>query len=57
MNEELENLVANNQNLSHLSDAEMVDFCNKMNQLFESMTKDEIDSFSIMLTEYYTLNK
>jgi len=57
MKEELENLIANNQNLSHLSDADMIDFCNKINELFEAMSRDEIDNFSIMLNEYYTLDK
>ena len=54
MNSELETLIANNENLSHLSDGEMIDFCDKLNQLFESMSKDEIDNFVIMLECYYS---
>jgi len=53
MNSELETLIANNENLSHLSDGEMIDFCEKLNQLFESMDKDEINNFVIMLQANY----
>ena len=55
MNSELENLIANNENLSHLSDGDMIDFCDKMNDLLEGMSKDEIDDFVTILKESYPL--
>jgi len=53
MNPELEALIANNENLSHLSDGEMIDFCDKLNELLESMDKDELNNFVIMLQADY----
>jgi uncharacterized protein YjiK len=53
MNTELETLIANNENLSHLSDGEMIDFCDKMNDLLEGMSKDDLDDFLTILKESY----
>lgn len=55
MNSELENLIANNANLSHLSDGDMIDFCDKMNDLLEGMSKEEIDNFVTILKESYPM--
>ena len=51
MNPELETLIANNDNLSHLSDGEMIDFCDKMNDLLEGMSKDDLDDFVTILKQ------
>lgn len=53
MNTELESLIANSENLSHLSDGDMIDFCDKMNDLLEGMSKDGIDDFVTILKESY----
>jgi hypothetical protein len=53
MNPELENLIANNANLSHLSDGGMIDFCDKLNDLLEGMSKDDLDDFVTILKESY----
>lgn len=53
MNLELEQLIANNENLSHLSDGDMIDFCNKLNDLLAGMSKDDLDGFVTILNESY----
>lgn len=53
MKTELETLIANSENLSHLSDSDMIDFCYKLNDLLEGMSKDEIDFFVTILKESY----
>ena len=57
MNPDLEALIANNANLSHLSDGDMIDFCDKMNDLLDGMSKDEIDNFVTILKESYPVTK
>ncbi len=57
MNPELENLIANNANLSHLSDGDMIDFCDKMNDLLEGMSKDDLDDFVTILNESYPVTE
>ena len=57
MNPELENLIANNENLSHLSDGDMIDFCDKMNDLLGGMSKDDLDNFVTILNESYPVTE
>lgn len=57
MNLELESLIANNANLSHLSDGDMIDFCDKLNDLLEGMSKDDLDDFVTILNESYPMTE
>ena len=57
MNPELEALIANNENLSHLSDGDMIDFCDKMNDLLGGMSKDDLDNFVTILNESYPVTE